>query len=48
MSILELFCDVDDFCQWLSRWEDAKLFDDRGLPTPGNQKTRLFISPKMS
>ena len=32
MSILELFCDVDDFCQWLSSWEDAKL---SGLPAAG-------------
>ena len=25
MSILKLFCHVDDFCQWLTRWENAKL-----------------------
>ena len=25
MSILKLFCDVDDFCQWLATWEQAKL-----------------------
>ena len=25
MSILKLFCHVDDFCQWLSTWEQAKL-----------------------
>ena len=25
MSILKLFCHVDDFCQWLSKWEQAKL-----------------------
>ena len=25
MSILKLFCHVDDFCQWLATWEQAKL-----------------------
>ena len=25
MSILELFCHVDDFCQWMATWENAKL-----------------------
>ena len=25
MSILKLFCHVDDFCQLLSTWEQAKL-----------------------
>ena len=25
MSIVELFCDVDDFCQRLARWENGKL-----------------------
>ena len=24
MSILELFCHVDDFCQWMATWKDAK------------------------
>jgi len=34
MSILELFCDFDDFCQWLSRCEDAKLFGLTGKRGP--------------
>ena len=25
MNILKLFCHVDDFCQWLGTWENAKL-----------------------
>ena len=25
MSILKLFCHVDDFFQWLVTWENAKL-----------------------
>ena len=25
MSILKLFCHVDDFCQWLTTWENANL-----------------------
>ena len=24
MSILNLFCHIDDFCQWLVTWENAK------------------------
>ena len=37
MSILELFCDVDDFCRWPRSGEDTKLFGligSRG-PAPG-------------
>ena len=26
MSILKLFCHVDDFCQLLATWENAKLW----------------------
>ena len=25
MSIRKLFCHVDDFCQWLTTWENARL-----------------------
>ena len=34
MSILELFCHVDDFCQWVSSWEDAKMFGLAGKRGP--------------
>ena len=27
MSILKLFCHVDDFCQLLATWENAKLLE---------------------
>jgi len=30
MRIFELFRDLDSVCHWLSSWEDAKLFGDRG------------------
>ena len=45
MSILKLFCHVDDFCQWLATWENAKLLGvtrKRG-PTP-----RLSMSEVMT
>ncbi len=45
MSILELFCDVYDFCQWLSRWEDAKLF---GLTGKRGPAPRLSLSEVMT
>jgi len=45
MSILELFCDVDDFCQWLSSWEDAKLFVLTGKRGPA---PRLSLSEVMT
>ena len=34
MSILELFCYVDDLCQWLSSWEDVKVFGMTGKRGP--------------
>ena len=45
MSILELFCDVDDFCQWLARTEDARLLGVGRMrgPTP-----RLNMSEVMT
>ena len=45
MSILELFCDVDDFCQWVSRWEDAKLY---GLTGKRGPAPRLSMSEVMT
>ena len=45
MSILELFCDVDDFCQWLSGWEQAKLF---GLTGKRGPAPRLSLSEVMT
>ena len=45
MSILELFCDVDDFCQWLSGWEDAKLL---GLTRKRGPAPRLSLSEVMT
>ncbi len=45
MSILELFCHVDDFCQWLSGWEDAKLF---GLTGKRGPAPRLSMSEVMT
>ena len=45
MSILKLFCHVDDFFQWLVTWENAKLLGvtrKRG-PTP-----RLSLSEVMT
>ena len=45
MSILELFCDVDDFCQWVSSWEDAKLY---GLSGKRGPAPRLSMSEVMT
>ena len=45
MSILELFCDVDDFCQWVSSWEDAKLY---GLTGKRGPAPRLSLSEVMT
>ena len=45
MSILELFCDVDDFCQWVSSWEDAKLY---GLTGKRGPAPRLSMSEVMT
>ena len=45
MSILELFCDVDDFCQWLARSEDAKLL---GIGRKRGPAPRLSMSEVMT
>ena len=45
MSILELFCHVDDFCQWMATWENAKLLGvaRKRVPAP-----RLSLSEVMT
>ena len=45
MSILELFCDVDDFCQWLATWENAKLL---GVGRKRGPAARLSMSEVMT
>ena len=45
MSILELFCHVDDFCQWLARAEDAKLL---GVGCKRGPAPRLSMSEVMT
>ena len=45
MSILELFCHVDDFCQWLARSEDAKLL---GIGRKRGPAPRLSMSEVMT
>ena len=41
MSILNLFCHVDDFCQWLATWENAKLL---GVARKRGPAPRLSLS----
>ena len=41
MSILELFCHVDDFCQWMATWENAKLL---GVARKRGPAPRLSLS----
>ena len=45
MSILELFCDVDDFCQRLATWENAKLL---GVGRKRGPAPRLSMSEVMT
>ena len=45
MSILELFCHVDDFCQWMATWENAKLL---GLARKRGPAPRLSLSEVMT
>ena len=45
MSVLELFCDVVDFCQRLATWENAKLLGVRRKRGPA---PRLSMSEAMT
>ena len=45
MSILKLFCHVDDFCQWLTRWENAKLL---GMTRKRGPAPRMSMSEVMT
>ena len=45
MSILKLFCHVDDFCQWLVTWENAKLL---GVTRRRGPAPRLSLSEVMT
>ena len=45
MSILNLFCHVDDFCQWLATWENAKLL---GVARKRGSALRLSLSEVMT
>ncbi len=45
MSILKLFCHVDDFCQWLTRWENAKLL---GMTRKRGPAPRMSMSEMMT
>ena len=45
MSILELFCHVDDFCQRLARWENGKLL---GVGRKRGPAPRLSMSEVMT
>ena len=45
MSILNLFCDVDDFCQWLVTQENAKLL---GVTRKRGPAPRLSLSEVMT
>ena len=45
MSILKLFCHVDDFCQWLATWENAKLL---GVARRRGPAPRLSLSEVMT
>ena len=45
MSILKLFCHVDDFCQWLATWENAKLL---GVTRKRGPAPRLSMSEVMT
>ena len=43
MSILKLFCHVDDFCQWLVTWENAKLLGVTRKRGPALRLLRYII-----
>ena len=45
MSIRILFCHVDDFCQWLTTWENAKLL---GMTRKRGPAPRLSMSEVMT
>ena len=45
MSILELFCHVDDFCQWMATWENAKQL---GMGRKRGPAARLNMSEQMT
>ena len=45
MSIRRLFCHVDDFCQWLARWENAKLL---GMTRKRGPAPRMSMSEVMT
>ena len=45
MSILKLFCHVDDFCQWLVTWENAKLL---GVTRKRGPAPRMRMSEVMT
>ena len=45
MSILELFCHVDEFCQWMATWENAKLL---GVARKRGPAPRLSLSEVMT
>ena len=44
MSMLKLFCHVDDFCQWLVTWENAKLL---GVTRKRGPAPRMSMSEVM-
>ena len=45
MSILKLFCHVDDFCQWLTTWEQAELL---GVTRKRGPAPRMSLSEVMT
>ena len=45
MSIRKLFCHVDDFCQWLTTWENAKLL---GMTRKRGPAPRMSMSEVMT
>ena len=45
MSIRKLFCHVDDFCQWLTTWENARLL---GMTRKRGPAPRMSISEVMT
>ena len=45
MSLLHLFCDVDDFCKTISKWHDAHLLGRAHKPGP---KMNLSASEVMT
>ena len=45
MSIRKRFCHVDDFCQWLAKWENARLLD---MTRKRGQAPRMSMSEVMT